>query len=129
MNRWKDWYDQGKRDLEKAQLDLKHGFYEWACFTLQQASEKIIKALGMKAGITLWGHSLTEMINLLAEKIIIPEEIKEKAKLLDLYYIPPSYPNGFASGKPADYFSEKQAKEALDAANSIIRFCESYLAR
>lgn len=129
MNRWKDWYDQGKRDLEKAQLDLKHGFYEWACFTSQQASEKIIKALGMKAGITLWGHSLTEMINLLAEKIIIPEEIKEKAKLLDLYYIPPRYPNGFASGKPADYFSEKQAKEALDAANSIIRFCESYLAR
>ncbi|MBC7361743.1 MAG: HEPN domain-containing protein [Candidatus Aminicenantes bacterium] len=129
MNRWKDWYDQGKRDLEKAQLDLKYGFYEWACFTSQQASEKIIKALGMKAGITLWGHSLTEMINLLAEKIIIPEEIKEKAKLLDLYYIPPRYPNGFASGKPADYFSEKQAKEALDAANSIIRFCESYLAR
>lgn len=83
----------------------------------------------MKAGITLWGHSLTEMINLLAEKINIPEEVKEKAKLLDLYYIPPRYPNGFASGKPADYFSEKQAKEAIDAANSIIRFCESYLAR
>jgi HEPN domain-containing protein len=69
------------------------------------------------------------MIDLLSKKMKIPEEIEEKARLLDLYYIPPRYPNGFASGKPADYFSEKQAREAIDAANSIIRFCEGYLAR
>jgi HEPN domain-containing protein len=129
MNRWKDWYEQGKRDLEKAQLDLDRGFYEWACFTTQQSAEKVIKAMAMKEGITLWGHSLTEMIDLLSKKMKIPEEIEEKARLLDLYYIPPRYPNGFASGKPADYFSEKQAREAIDAANSIIRFCEGYLAR
>lgn len=42
-----------------------------------------------------------------------------------MYYIPPRYPNGFASGKPADYFSEKQGREAINAANSIIRFCEA----
>ncbi len=128
MNRWKDWYDQGKRDMEKARLDLRSGFYEWACFTSQQASEKVLKALGMKMGIALWGHSLNEMINLLSEKLTIPDEIKDKAKLLDLFYIPPRYPNGFAAGKPADYFSEKQAREAIDAADSLIRFCESYLA-
>lgn len=128
MNRWKDWYEQGKRDLEKARLDLNHGFYEWTCFTCQQAVEKVIKALGMKLGIFLWGHSILEMINLLSEKINVPEDKKEEARLLDLYYIPPRYPNGFASGKPADYFTEKQAKEAINAAHSIIRFCESYLA-
>jgi HEPN domain-containing protein len=127
MNRWKDWYDQGKRDMEKARLDAKNSFYEWACFTCQQAAEKVIKALGMKIGLTLWGHSLNEMINLLSEKLTIPEEIKDKAKLLDLFYIPPRYPNGFAAGKPADYFSAKQAQEAIDAADSLIRFCESYL--
>ncbi|HOJ27110.1 MAG: HEPN domain-containing protein [Candidatus Saccharicenans sp.] len=129
MNRWKDWYEQGKRDLEKARLDLDHGFYEWACFTAQQSAEKVIKAMAMKEGITLWGHSLTEMIDLLSRTMKIPEEIEEKARLLDLYYIPPRYPNGFASGKPADYFSEKQGREAINAANSIIRFCEGYLAR
>jgi len=43
------------------------------------------------------------------------------------YYIPPWYPNGFASGKPADYFTEAQAREALDAADQIIRFCERHL--
>lgn len=128
MNRWKDWYEQGKRDMEKARLDAQNGFYEWACFTSQQASEKIIKALGMKMGLTLWGHSLNEMINLLSEKLDVPEEIRDRAKLLDLFYIPPRYPNGFAAGKPADYFSEKQAKEAIDAADNLIRFVESYLA-
>lgn len=128
MNRWKDWYEQGKRDLGRAILDVEHGYYEWACFTSQQSAEKVIKALALKYGLNLWGHSLTEMLTILSRYIDI-EEIKDKARLLDIYYIPPRYPNGFPSGKPADYFTEKQAKEAIDAANDIIRFCEGILFR
>ena len=30
MNRWKDWLDQGKRDLERAQLDIQYKYFEWA---------------------------------------------------------------------------------------------------
>ncbi|WP_457599823.1 HEPN domain-containing protein [Hydrogenivirga sp.] len=60
--------------------------YEWACFTTQQATEKIIKALGMKLGVE------------------VPSSVLEAAKELDKYYIPTRYPNGFASGKPADFF-------------------------
>jgi len=127
MNRWKDWYEQGKRDRERAILDVKHGYYEWACFTLQQSVEKVIKGLGMSRGLTLWGHSLTEMLKLIAQEMEVSETILNHARLLDLYYIPPRYPNGFASGKPADYFTEGQAREALDAADQIIRFCEGHL--
>lgn len=127
MNRWRDWYEQGRRDLEKARLDAEQRYFEWACFTAQQATEKVIKALGLKRGISLWGHSLNEMLGLLADTLDIPDEVREKARLLDLYYIPPRYPNGFAAGKPADYFTERQAKEALDAAGEVIRFCESLL--
>jgi HEPN domain-containing protein len=127
MNRWKDWYEQGKRDLERGRLDVAHRFYEWACFTSQQSAEKVIKGLALKLGLTIWGHSLTEILGILSERIEIPEELKDEAKLLDLYYIPPRYPNGFPSGKPADYFTEKQAREAIDAADRIIRFCESHL--
>ena len=129
MNRWKDWYEQGKRDLERGRLDVAHRFYEWACFTSQQSAEKVIKGLALKLGLTIWGHSLTEILGILSERIEIPEELKDEAKLLDLYYIPPRYPNGFSSGKPADYFTEKQAREAIDAADRIIRFCESHLAQ
>lgn len=63
----------------------------------------------------------------MAEKINVPSEILDRAKLLDFFYIPPRYPNGFPAGKPADYFTEVQAREALNAAGQIIRFCESYL--
>ena len=72
MNRWRDWLDQAKRDLEKAELDINHEFFEWACFTAQQSAEKAIKALGMKIGVDLWGHSLTEMLGLLEDKWTYP---------------------------------------------------------
>ncbi len=126
-NRWKDWYEQGKRDRERALLDIQYGYYEWACFTLQQSAGKVIKALGLALGLTLWGHSLTEMLRLIGQRIHVPEEVLDCARLLDFYYIPPRYPNGFASGKPADYFTEAQAREALDAADRILRFCERHL--
>ena len=128
MNRWKDWYDQGKRDMERARLDLETKYYEWACFTSQQAAEKVIKAMALKQGVTLWGHSLREMLDSLSPQVQIDKEIKDKARALDLFYIPARYPNSLPSGKPADYFGEKQAREAIDAADIIIRFCESHLA-
>jgi HEPN domain-containing protein len=127
MNRWKDWYEQGKRDIERAALDLEHKYHEWACFTAQQATEKVVKAVALKRGLSLWGHSINEMMKMMASMIEVSDDIKEKAKLLDLYYIPPRYPNVFPAGKPADYFTERQAKEALDAADAIIRFCEGFL--
>ena len=45
MNRFKDWFEQAKRDFEKAKLDVKNEFYDWACFTSQQAAEKAVRAL------------------------------------------------------------------------------------
>ncbi len=127
MNRYKDWFDQGARDLERARLDLEHGYFEWACFTCQQAGEKLLKAVALKLGFAMWGHSLTEITNILAQKIKIPPEIKENAQMLDLFYIASRYPNGFPSGKPADYFTEKQAKEAIGAADNIREFSQSHI--
>lgn len=93
MNRWKDWYDQGKRDRARAAIDVEHGYYEWACFTGQQTAEKVVKALGLFEGLTLWGHSLTEMLTLVGQHLAVPDTIMDHARLLDLYYIPPRYPN------------------------------------
>jgi HEPN domain-containing protein len=45
MNRSEDWIRQGKRDLERAKLDIEHKYYEWACFTSQQAAGKAVKAV------------------------------------------------------------------------------------
>lgn len=127
MNRWKDWFEQGKRDLERARIDIEHGFFGWACFTSQQAGEKLLKAVALKQGLAVWGHSLTEITNILAQKIEIATSLREKAQILDLFYIASRCPNGFPSGKPADYFTEKQAKEAIDAADNIRTFSESHI--
>jgi len=127
MNRYKDWFEQAQRDFGKAKLDVKNEFYDWACFTSQQAAEKAVKALCMKLKFDVWGHSITNILQFLKEKINIPEKIIELAQLLDTYYIPTRYPNGFVTGKPADYYNKKMAEEAINACDEIIRFCESYI--
>jgi HEPN domain-containing protein len=126
MNRYQDWLDQAERDLERAKIDVQYAYWEWACFTAQQAAEKACKALLMQRGQIVWGHAITPMLRRL-EDLSIPAEMIYQAQLLDGYYIPTRYPNGFAEGKPADYFNATKAKEALDAAGSLIRFCKDHL--
>lgn len=127
MGREKDWLQQAERDLSKARLDLEHSYFEWACFTSQQAAEKAAKALGMSKHLTIWGHAVSAILRSLRETMEIPEELISLGQILDAYYIPSRYPNGFDSGKPADYYNRKMASEAVDAADKIIRFCREHM--
>lgn len=52
-----------------------------------------------------------------------------KAKVLDKHYIPSRYPNGFDSGAPLDYYTEEEAKQAIEYAQTILKFCEGLLRR
>jgi HEPN domain-containing protein len=45
-----DWFAQGERDIELAELVAKHGRHEWACFAARQGADKLVKALHMKLG-------------------------------------------------------------------------------
>jgi HEPN domain-containing protein len=128
MNRYLDWLDQAKRDLAKAEIDMEHAYWEWACFTAQQAAEKGVKSLLMFQGYDAWGHAITPMLRRLEEPEA-PANLVEMAQLLDAYYIPTRYPNGFPEGKPADYFNQPKAQNALEAARAIIEFCEAHIAR
>lgn len=49
----------------------------------------------------------------LSKTFTVEETLLESAKNLDKYYIPPRYPNGFDIGMPADYYTEKNAQEAI----------------
>lgn len=126
MNRYRDWLSQAERDLSRAELDIQHEFWEWACFTSQQAAEKACKALLMFHGHTVWGHAITPMLRSLSE-ISVPDDVLEFAQLLDSYYIPTRYPNGFSEGKPADYFNKTMAEGAIHAAREILRFCKNHI--
>jgi HEPN domain-containing protein len=126
MNRFRDWIEQADRDLGRAEIDLTYDYWEWCCFTSQQAAEKAVKALLMHHGQTVWGHAITPMLRALSDPDV-PEGMVDRAQLLDAHYIPTRYPNGFSEGKPADYYNEAKAREALDAARALIRFCHDHL--
>ena len=129
MERSADWLKQARRDLERANLDLKYSFHEWACFTAQQGAEKAVKAVYQKINQSVRGHSIIKMMEGLKDKIKVSEDLLHLARILDRYYIESRYPNGFPAGSPFEYFDKKIAKEAYDAAREIFRFCEDYISR
>lgn len=127
MQRSADWLKQAKRDLEKAKLDLDNRFFEWCCFTAQQAAEKAVKAVYQFKNESARGHSVTKLLLGLSGEHKASEELLNAGRILDRYYIESRYPNGFPEGSPMDYFDKKIAQEAYDAADKIIRFCSDII--
>jgi HEPN domain-containing protein len=88
-----------------------------------------LKALSQRLGAETWGHSLTDLLAGLREKVADTEALGEDARGLDRLYVPTRYPNGWAEGTPADDITEDEASHAIGSAESIVRFCEGRLAR
>lgn len=127
--RSKDWIKQAQRDLDSARSQMKDGFFEWACFIAQQAAEKAAKAVYQKMGAEVWGHSVSDLLKGLQEKLDISNELMDKARGVDRFYIPARYPNSWASGIPGDYINEKDAEDAISDSEKIIQFCAGFLAK
>ncbi len=121
------WLRQAAKDQHAAQVLLEPEPSR-SVFHSQQAAEKAVKALLMYRGMDVWGHAITPMLRSLKDLTVTPQLI-EQAQLLDTFYIPTRYPNGFPQGKPADYYGSAKAQEAFDAASDIIQFCEDHLPR
>lgn len=123
VNRAGDWLDQANRDLDHARNDLSSGYHEWACFSAHQAAEKALKALYQHLSGEAWGHSVKRLLEGLSSTLEIAPEILDCARILDRFYIPTRYPNGFDNGKPADYYTETDSQQAIGCAEAILRFC------
>lgn len=124
--RFRDWMTQAESDLGHAKKSLKMQDYSWSCFASQQAAEKAMKALYDFLGGDGWGHSIVKLLRELPpDKVTVKKELLEKAVHLDKLYIPTRYPNGFDSGAPQDYYTAKEAKEAIKDAEIILSFVET----
>ncbi|MGK2859542.1 MAG: HEPN domain-containing protein [Thermoanaerobaculia bacterium] len=128
-NRAQDWLRQAKADLAHARLARDGGSFEWSCFAAQQAAEKAVKAAYYHLGMEAWGHSVNSLLGALPEQTPASDSIRESGRRLDKHYIPTRYPNGFAEGAPADYYTAGEAEGAISDAESILRFCEDLLSR
>ena len=126
-SRAKDWLTQAWRDLEHARHDMAEGYHEWACFSAQQAAEKALKGLYHHLGAEAWGHSVKRLLEGLPNSVVVPTDLIDCGRILDRFYIPTRYPNGFDYGTPADYYTEKDSREAIGCAEQILRFCTDHV--
>ncbi len=121
--RWRDWLKQAEEDAERARRAFELGDWALVAFLAQQAAEKALKAAFLKRGEVAWGHSCLK----LAEALGAPEGVLEAAKGLDRHYILSRYPNGFPEGVPSDYYTERDAREALEAAGRVLAWVKEVL--
>jgi HEPN domain-containing protein len=129
-NRYADWFRQAEADLRHARNSLEKGDFEWSCFAAHQAAEKALKAVFLKIGMDAWGHTITVLIGNIPKSAGVPSEtLVNYARMLDKYYIPTRYPNGFESGAPTDFYTSEEARNAIQQAEEILEFCRHQIDR
>jgi HEPN domain-containing protein len=125
-NRSKDWFLQAEQDLNQAESSKTEGRHEWACFAAQQSAEKAVKALHLELGQEAWGHVIARLLQDLP--IEVPEDLIEKGKVLDNFYIPTRYANGHPEGPPFEHYGSLQSEEAIRYAGEVLDFVRSKMA-
>jgi HEPN domain-containing protein len=128
-SRAEDWLRQAERDLQHARRALAHGTFEWAAFAAQQAAEKAVKAVFQSLGGEARGHSVTHLLAALPPPARPDEALVELAKELDKHYVVPRYPNSYPVGAPMDFYTEAEARRAIDASERILEHCRRHVLR
>ena len=129
MERSEDWIREAEWDLKHAKNDLKEGFYNWACFSAQQADEKAVKAAFQKIKVDAWGHSVADLLNELSKHFNIDRELIDYAYELDKVYILAGYPNAHPTGSPSQRYTRSEAERLIKHAEEIIKFCKNTLSK
>ncbi len=125
-NRAEDWFAQAKRDLEHARSAQRESCHEWACFAAQQSAEKAVKALHLSLGQEAWGHVVSRLLQELP--LTVAEDLVEKAKVLDNFYVATRYANGHPEGPPFEHYGSIQSTQAIDYAGQILQFIRAEMA-
>jgi HEPN domain-containing protein len=124
MRRHADWFRQAERKLDSARWSIQGAYFEDACFSTQQAAELAAKALLESQGKIELGHSVYQLLQAAGD---VPAPVLDAARVLDRYYIPTRYPNGFPAGAPMDFYDQPTAEEAVNLAETILGFIGSQL--
>ncbi|MCX8061886.1 MAG: HEPN domain-containing protein [Anaerolineales bacterium] len=83
----------------------------------------------LELGQEAWGHGVARLLRELSPSVKVPEDLIEKAQVLDGFYIPPCYPSGFPEGAPFEHYNQRHSAEAICYAREILEFVRSHLAK
>jgi HEPN domain-containing protein len=112
-----DWLRQAEEEFLWAKEAFKLRRWAVACFTAQQIAEKCLKAIAIARGASQVKSHSTLVI---ARELGIDGELEEASKILDQYYITTRYPDAFSTGAPFEYFTERQAREAIEYSRAFL---------
>ena len=129
VERSKDWFDEAEGDLEHALSDVQGRFYNWACFSAQQAAEKALKAVFQKMGAEAWGHSVADLLEELSKTHDVSKALFDASLELDKAYIPTRYPNAHPSGSPRSRYTRQEAVRLIGHAKKIVELCSDLLSK
>lgn len=128
--RFRDWLEEALDDLEAARELFQFSRWSKVCFLSHQAVEKALKALCIKRlGVYSQTHSIAKLIEDVRGVIVIPEELAEKARKLDRYYIPTRYPNVWPALPPHKHYGKGDAEEALATAVEVVELVKREVER
>lgn len=127
MERSADWIEQAQGDLAHARNDLEDAFYDWACFSAQQAAEKAVKAVLYRMGAEAWGHSVADLLEEVRRSTLVEDDLVDSALELDKAYIAARYPDAHPSGAPRTRYTRREAQRMVRHAEDIVQFCASRL--
>jgi HEPN domain-containing protein len=128
ISRAQDWFKQAVWDLEQAEDSRAAERQEWACFAAQQAAKKATVGLHRFLGKKGQGKVISSLLQQVPEALVIPNELIEKNKVLDNFYIPARYPNSHPAGAPFEHYGPLQSDLAIDYAREIIDFVRVQMA-
>ena len=120
------WLAPALRDLEQAMASRRDGRHEWACFAAHQSAEKAVKALHLRLGQEAWGHGLVKLLQELP--LEIGTALIDRAHVLDGFYVPTRYPDGFPEGPPFEHFGGLQSEQAIAYASEILELVRAQMA-
>lgn len=126
-DRSRDWFSQARRDLQQARSSQAEDRHEWACFAAQQAAEKAVKALHLAHGQEAWGHVVARLLAELPGRV--PDQLVDKGKVLDNFYLATRYANGHPEGAPFEHYGPIQSREAIGFADEILAFVSAEMAK
>jgi len=116
------WLDTATVDLAAARQLAASGYHAHACFSAQQCAEKAAKAMWFATGNDPWGHSIQSLIDEfpMKDRLEDVKNLREKAAVLDRFYIPTRYPNGLPDLTPNETHFAADSQLAIDAASALL---------